>query len=89
MPLYEYVCESCSTEFEKLMRMSDPKPPCPECGATDVKKMVSAAAFSLKGGGWYKDGYSKPSGGDAKSTPKSDSKSTSKSAPKSSGGGDS
>jgi predicted nucleic acid-binding Zn ribbon protein len=43
------------------MRMSDPKPECPECGASEVKKQVSAAAFSLKGGGWYKDGYSGPS----------------------------
>ncbi len=76
MPLYEYVCESCSNRFEKLMRMSDAKPDCPECGAAEVKKQVSAAAFSLKGGGWYKDGYSKPGDGAAKSAPKSDSKSS-------------
>lgn len=67
MPLYEYVCESCSSEFEKLMRLSDPKPECPECGASNVRKKVSAAAFSLKGGGWYKDGYSGPSNTAAKS----------------------
>ena len=61
MPLYEYVCESCQNDFEKLVRLSDPVPPCPECGAEDVKKKISASAFSLKGGGWYKDGYSGPS----------------------------
>ncbi|MFT6142674.1 MAG: putative FmdB family regulatory protein [Myxococcota bacterium] len=80
MPLYEYVCESCSSRFEKLMRLSDPKPECPECGAVDVKKQVSAASFSLKGGGWYKDGYSGPSNtaakSDSKSSPKSESKSS-------------
>lgn len=77
MPLYEYVCESCCNDFEMLMRMSDPKPACPECGASDVKKKVSAAAFSLKGGGWYKDGYSGPSNtagtSDSKSSGSSDS----------------
>lgn len=61
MPLYEYVCERCSSDFEKLMRLSDPTPACPECGSDQVKKKVSAAAFALKGGGWYKDGYTGPS----------------------------
>ena len=37
---------------------------CEECGKETMKKMVSAAAFRLKGGGWYSDGY-----GDGKSSP--------------------
>lgn len=57
MPIYEYVCQSCEHRFEKLMKIGAEPPPCDECGATDVKKLVSASAFVLKGGGWYKDHY--------------------------------
>lgn len=56
MPIYEYACEACGHRFEKLMRISADPPPCPECEG-EVKKLVSASAFVLKGGGWYKDHY--------------------------------
>lgn len=29
MPLYEYKCEKCGHEFDRLAKMSDPNPPCP------------------------------------------------------------
>lgn len=65
MPIYEYRCPSCGHKFEKLVRMGAPAPACPECGDADVTKLISAAGFILKGGGWYKDHYglksSKPS----------------------------
>ena len=32
---------------------------CPDCGCLDVTRVVSRTNFSLKGGGWYKDGYTK------------------------------
>ena len=52
MPIYEYQCESCSHRLEKLQKMSDaPLTECPACGASTLKKLVSAAAFRLKGGG--------------------------------------
>ena len=57
MPIYEYVCESCGGEFEKLVRVGASPPPCPECDGEEVRKLVSAASFVLKGGGWYKDHY--------------------------------
>ena len=57
MPIYEYECPTCSERFEKLVKMSDPTPACPKCEGTEVRKLVSAAAFVLKGGGWYKDHY--------------------------------
>lgn len=39
--------------------MSDkPLSKCPTC-RSKVEKLVSAAAFHLKGGGWYVDGYQK------------------------------
>jgi putative FmdB family regulatory protein len=57
MPIYEYECPSCSHRFEKLVRIGAEPPPCPECEGTEVRKLVSASGFILKGGGWYKDGY--------------------------------
>ena len=63
MPIYEYSCDACGVEFDKLVRMGAPTPPCPECGAGDVRKLISAASFVLKGSGWYKDHYGLKSGG--------------------------
>jgi putative FmdB family regulatory protein len=57
MPIYEYRCNSCNIQFELRQKFSDPPAEkCPKCGGT-VHKLVSAASFSLKGGGWYGDGY--------------------------------
>ena len=47
--------------------MNDPAPLCPKCcwnPAKDGKqermtKKISKMSFDLKGGGWFKDGYSK------------------------------
>jgi len=58
MPVYEYRCDACNIQFELRQKFSDPPADkCPKCGRA-VRKMVSAASFSLKGGGWYGDGYS-------------------------------
>ncbi|CAK8721912.1 hypothetical protein GCAAIG_11545 [Candidatus Electronema halotolerans] len=58
MPVYEYRCSACERVFEVQQKISDaPLTTCSECGG-EVKKLVSAAAFHLKGGGWYADGYS-------------------------------
>ena len=32
MPIYEYVCMSCESHFEELVRY-DETPPCPDCGS--------------------------------------------------------
>ncbi len=54
MPIYEYQCESCGHQFEKLQKISDdPVKICPECGNSAVKQLVSAAGFQLRGSGWY------------------------------------
>jgi putative FmdB family regulatory protein len=57
MPVYEYRCTACNYLFELRQKFSDaPADQCPMCGGA-VHKMVSASAFSLKGGGWYGDNY--------------------------------
>jgi putative FmdB family regulatory protein len=63
MPLYEYECTACHQHTEKIQKFSDPEiTNCPHCGGA-LKRVISAPAFSLKGGGWYADGYgsAKPS----------------------------
>jgi len=58
MPVYEYQCEACNHQFELRQKFSDPPAQsCPQCGG-EVKKLISSAAFALKGGGWYTEGYS-------------------------------
>ena len=38
--------------------MSDPKlSDCPECGSASLRKQVTAAAFKLKGTGWYETDF--------------------------------
>ena len=57
MPMYEYRCTSCEGQFELRQKFSDPPATtCPSCGGP-VEKMISQAAFALKGGGWYNEGY--------------------------------
>lgn len=58
MPIYEYQCGSCGHELEKLQKLSDaPLTDCPSCGEASLKKMISAAGFRLKGGGWYETDF--------------------------------
>ncbi|GAB1264322.1 FmdB family zinc ribbon protein [Aurantivibrio infirmus] len=58
MPIYEYQCQSCGHEMEALQKMSDPLlTRCPSCNKEELKKKVSAAAFRLKGGGWYETDF--------------------------------
>lgn len=58
MPIYEYRCEACGHELERLQRMSDaPLTDCPDCGRARLRRLVSAAGFRLKGGGWYETDF--------------------------------
>ena len=58
MPIYEYACASCDHHLEALQKISeDPLVFCPECGEKSLRKMVSAAAFVLKGSGWYETDF--------------------------------
>jgi len=60
MPIYEYRCAACGHELEKLQKISDPPlVDCPACGKPALQKLVSAAGFRLKGGGWYETDFKK------------------------------
>jgi putative FmdB family regulatory protein len=43
MPIYEYSCEACGREFEKLVRSGE-TPACPQCDSTRLHKRLSVFA---------------------------------------------
>ena len=58
MPIYEYQCKSCGHEMEALQKITDdPLKECPACGDLELNKLISAAGFRLKGGGWYETDF--------------------------------
>ena len=58
MPIYEYKCDQCGHHLEALQKISEePLIYCPECGDAALRKQVSAAAFRLKGTGWYETDF--------------------------------
>ncbi len=58
MPIYEYQCKACGHELEAIQKISEePLKFCPECGQPELSKLVSAAGFRLKGGGWYETDF--------------------------------
>tara|TARA_R110002095_G_scaffold1669_3_gene8055 strand:+ start:4048 stop:4374 length:327 start_codon:yes stop_codon:yes gene_type:complete len=86
VPIYEYRCNHCEHRLEMLQKISDdPAKTCPECGEDSLRKLVSAAAFKLKGTGWYETDFKdKKPGKEAKtnSSNKSDSNKTASSGDK-------
>jgi putative FmdB family regulatory protein len=45
MPIYEYRCNVCSEDFEKLV-FGNREVNCPQCSSKDVKKKMSAFGMS-------------------------------------------
>ena len=60
MPIYEYACKNCDHKLDALQKMSDdPLTDCPECGKPQLKRLLSAPRFRLKGEGWYETDFKK------------------------------
>jgi putative FmdB family regulatory protein len=60
MPIYEFECPSCTERFDRLQKLSDPDPQdCPVCGASGVRRRMTAPAFRLAGSGWYETDFKK------------------------------
>jgi putative FmdB family regulatory protein len=58
MPIYEYQCKACGHELEAIQKITDdPLKECPACGDLELTKLISAAGFRLKGGGWYETDF--------------------------------
>ena len=58
MPIYEYRCAACGHHLEALQKMTEgPLRKCPDCGKSQLKRLVSASRFRLKGSGWYETDF--------------------------------
>lgn len=54
MPLYEFICQNCDSEFEMIVSFSDTDTPaCPSCDAENVQRKMGLPAIHFKGSGWY------------------------------------
>jgi putative FmdB family regulatory protein len=62
MPIYGFECGSCGHRFDRLQKLSDADPTvCPECGAEQIRRQLTAPQFRLAGGGWYETDFKKDS----------------------------
>lgn len=62
MPRYDFICDECGhtqTVERKIARRNDPVPCEEHDGTTLMRRVIGAGGFSLKGEGWYADGYAK------------------------------
>jgi putative FmdB family regulatory protein len=61
MPIYEYKCLDCGSQFEKMQKVSDsPLSVCEKCSGK-LEKQWSLSGFQFKGEGWYVSEYGKKS----------------------------
>jgi putative FmdB family regulatory protein len=64
--------------MEALQKMSDaPLTDCPACEQPELQKLISAAGFRLKGGGWYETDFKTGSKKNLAGSSSNDSKATS------------
>jgi putative FmdB family regulatory protein len=69
VPIYEYRCSACAFQKEYLQKVNAPLlSVCPECGQETFGKMLTAAGFQLKGGGWYATDFKNSGAGPAAKT---------------------
>jgi putative FmdB family regulatory protein len=60
VPIYEYACRKCNHALDALQKLSDaPLVECPECGEQELRRLISAPRFRLKGQGWYETDFKK------------------------------
>jgi putative FmdB family regulatory protein len=60
MPIYGFECGSCGHRFDRLQKLSDPDPTvCPDCGAEQLRRQLTAPSFRLAGSGWYETDFKK------------------------------
>ena len=59
MPIYEYYCEVCNSNFEVFQKMDEKTlKECIKCNkSTKVVKLLTAPGFRLKGSGWYETDF--------------------------------
>jgi putative FmdB family regulatory protein len=57
VPTYDYHCDECQRTYEVWQRISAaPLTTCQYCGG-QIRRLLAATPFILKGGGWYVTDY--------------------------------
>jgi len=56
MPIFEYRCQKCDSEFEKLVFGAGADVHCPDCDSSEVEKLYSAFSGVARGS----DGSTRP-----------------------------
>lgn len=54
MPLYEFQCQDCAHDFERIMSFTMGEPPaCPGCGSDQTRRKLSMPSIHFRGSGFY------------------------------------
>ncbi len=60
MPFYRYKCKNCGFEFRVLQLDGGGEPvKCPNCGGTEVERLLPRIGVIYKGNGYYTTEYRK------------------------------
>ncbi len=49
MPIYEFKCRECDSDFEALVLGSKDNVNCPKCKGTNLERLMSTCAFKSSG----------------------------------------
>jgi putative FmdB family regulatory protein len=65
MPIYEYICDECKTQFEKIVINKQQEISCPKCASkkATIQLSVFATAGSSNGSSSSSSGFSGGGGG--------------------------
>jgi putative FmdB family regulatory protein len=63
MPIYEYICEDCKSQFEKIVINKQEAISCPHCSSKKATIQLSVFAAATGNGGSKSSGGSSSGGG--------------------------
>jgi putative FmdB family regulatory protein len=58
MPIFEYVCQDCGKDFERIVPRHDSTTDCPHCHSERLEKQLSV--FAVSGGGESDSAFEAP-----------------------------
>jgi putative FmdB family regulatory protein len=64
MPIYEFRCGGCKKKVSVFLRDTSKQATCPECGGSDLKRLVSRIAYHNQANVWTDEKGPPPSLGD-------------------------
>lgn len=58
MPIFEYLCQSCGSTFERILRNSSGQESCPRCGGIALRRVSATAPAAPATGCAPRGGFS-------------------------------